>query len=358
MERNDTPLQPPTERRLLDLAAETVRSALPVTWETTLRDAAKPLDAQLVMTAPDGRTTTLQVEAKSILDARDVPALQARWSDVRDRGAGTGLAVARYLSPRTRQALADAGVSYVDATGNVRLATDEPALFVLLAGADRDPWRTPDRPTNSLRGKPAARIVRTLVDRARPWKIRELAGAAGTSLGSTSRTVDFLAREALVTRNDAGAIVDVHWPELLERWGADYDLTRRRSSVGLLAPRGLDSLRASLAEMEDRYAISGSMAAALWAPYAEPKLALVYATDIAAAQRSLGLREAPSRPNVLLIEPENDYVFMRSIERDGLTYAAPSQVAVDLLAGPGRNPAEGRELIRWMQDNEESWRAS
>ena len=40
----------------------------------------------------------------------------------------------------------------------------------------------------------------------------------------------------------------------------------------------------------------------------------------------------------------------------GVWYAAPSQVAADLLTSPGRGPAEGEELIQWMQANEEAWR--
>ncbi len=358
MERAPTSSEPPTERGLLDLATATVRSVLPVTWNVALRGAERRADAELEMTAPNGKATTLRVEAKSILNARDVPALEAQWRSSRDRAAGAGIAVARYLSPRARDALAEAGISYIDATGNVRLTVDEPALFVLLTGADSDPWRSPDRPTNSLRGKPAARVVRTLVDQLPPWKIRDLASAAVTSLGSTSRTVDFLTREALVTRDESGAIADVLWPELLGRWAADYDLTKRRRSFSLLAPRGLDALRSPLEGVDERYAISGSMAAALWAPYAEPRLALVYATDAEAMRSALGLRDAPTRPNVLVIEPEDDYVFIRAVERDGLRYAAPSQVAVDLLAGPGRNPEEGRELIRWMKANEASWRTA
>ncbi len=358
MERAPTSSEPPTERGLLDLATATVRSVLPVTWNVALRGAERRAAAELEMTAPNGKATTLLVEAKSILNARDVPALEAQWRSSRDRAAGAGIAVARYLSPRARDALAEAGISYIDATGNVRLTVDEPALFVLLTGADSDPWRSPDRPTNSLRGKPAARVVRTLVDQLPPWKIRDLASAAVTSLGSTSRTVDFLTREALVTRDESGAIADVLWPELLERWAADYDLTKRRRSFSLLAPRGLDALRSPLEGVDERYAISGSMAAALWAPYAEPRLALIYATDGEAMRSALGLRDAPTRPNVLVIEPEDDYVFIRAVERDGLRYAAPSQVAVDLLAGPGRNPEEGRELIRWMKANEASWRTA
>lgn len=33
-----------------------------------------------------------------------------------------------------------------------------------------------------------------------------------------------------------------------------------------------------------------------------------------------------------------------------------SQVAVDLLTGPGRNPAEGQALLDWMEINERAWR--
>ncbi len=64
---------------------------------------------------------------------------------------------------------------------------------VATAGADRDPFRGPERPTNSLRGAPASRIARALVDRRPPWRMRELAKYSATSLGSTARTVDFLA---------------------------------------------------------------------------------------------------------------------------------------------------------------------
>jgi hypothetical protein len=41
---------------------------------------------------------------------------------------------------------------------------------------------------------------------------------------------------------------------------------------------------------------------------------------------------------------------------DGVMYAAPSQVAVDLLTGPGRSPAEGQALLDWMESNEPAWR--
>ncbi len=358
MERSTIPNTPPTERELIQIVRETLTSTLSQGWKIEL-DTQGPLrraDALLRLRAPDGRSAKLIIEAKTVVDARDVPAVrnQLRLDD--DPEAGGGVVVARYLSPRAREALTAAGMSYVDATGNVRVTVSEPAVFIATQGANSDPWRTPDRPTNSLRGKPAARVVRTLVDLPPPWKVRELAQAAGTSLGSTARTVDFLAREALIDRNASGAIDRVDWPALLERWAADYDLVKRRRVIRLLAPRGVESIEDALRTWKGQYAISGSVAAARWAPYAEARLALVYSPDVESLRSRLGLREPPSRPNMLLIEPDDDYVFDRIVERDRLMFAAPSQVAVDLLAGPGRNPEEGTALIAWMKANEPEWR--
>lgn len=42
-------------------------------------------------------------------------------------------------------------------------------------------------------------------------------------------------------------------------------------------------------------------------------------------------------------------MYERAIKRDGLTVAAPTQIAVDLLTGSGRMPSEGDEMIAWMK---------
>lgn len=353
MER--TTASPPTERELVELARERLASALPDGWDTRVDRGARRADALLRLRAPDGNSAVLVVEAKTVVDTRDVPALKERLR-ADDSAAGEAMVVARYLSPRARASLAAAGMSYLDATGNVRVTVAQPAVFFAADGADRDPWRSPERPTSSLHGKPAARISRALIDLPPPWKVRQLAQAAGASLGSTARIVDFLAREALIQRDTAGAIVDVDWPALLTRWAADYDLVKRRRVVRLLAPRGADSIEGELCAWTGRYAVSGSLAAARWAPYTDAQLALVYAADADELVARLGLREAPTRPNVVVIEPDDEYVFDRGVQRDGLQLAAPAQVAVDLLAGPGRSPEEGKALIEWMTAHEPDWR--
>jgi hypothetical protein len=43
-------------------------------------------------------------------------------------------------------------------------------------------------------------------------------------------------------------------------------------------------------------------------------------------------------------------------EKDGIRYAAVSQVLADLLTSPGRGPAEAEELPVWIAEHEEAWR--
>jgi hypothetical protein len=103
--------------------------------------------------------------------------------------------------------------------------------------------------------------------------------------------------------------------------------------------------------------VTGSTAAAQWAPYAPARAALVYVDDAGQAADEWGLRPADKGANVILAEPKYDVVFSAtSIDNQGNVIVAPAQAAVDLLTGPGRNPSEGEELISWMELNEPVWR--
>lgn len=348
---------PPTERALCQLLERELRERLPSTWNVRRVERSRVRDMTIQVVAPDGRVGTLAVEAKTLLDPRDVPAVVHGLRGGRpEPQAAAGVVLARYLSPRTREALKRFDLSYMDATGNLSVRLDDPALVLQSSGSDRDPWRAPDRPTNSLRGLPAARVVRALVERRPPWRVRELAETSGASLGSTARTVDFLEREALLRRDDAKQIVEVDWADLLERWAADYTIDRGRRTAWRFAPRGAASVEQIVAGLGHGYAISGSLAARRFAPYAEPRLALLYVEDLSEAITALSLAEAPDANNVLIVEPRDDLPFARTHTIDGVHYAGLGQIVVDLLTGPGRMPAEGQALIEWMRTDDDRWR--
>jgi hypothetical protein len=320
---------------------------LPSSWR--LGDSA----SGPTLRAPDGTSTRLEVAWRKQLDPRDVPALVAAEASG-DRG--TTLVVAPFLSPRTREVLRDAGVSYADATGNLRIALQRPAVFIEAEGARKDPDRQP-RPLASLKGPAAARVVRALCDLRPPYGIRRLAELAETPLGSVSRVVGLLDREAVVTRGPREAVADVDWPALLHRWAQDYQFLASNSALTFLEPRGLDSLVAKLRSFRGTYAVTGSLAVARRAPAAVARLAAVYVEDPEAAATALGLRAVDAGANVILARPADPVAFARTWSEDGVSHAALSQVAADLLTSPGRGPAEGEELIAWMKEHLGAWRS-
>ena len=329
-----------------------LRQRLPANWR--LSEAAhQERHAALIIRSPDSRVAHLRVVWSRRIEPKDVARIVPPH---RQRPRATNVLVGGpFLSLRTRELLAAAGASYFDATGNLRLALERPAVFLEAQGADKDPAREP-RPLASLKGPAAGRVVRALCDFRPPYGVRELAARCTAAPASVSRVVGLLERDAIVVREDGGAIVSVDWPALLRRWTHDYQLTSSNATMMLLEPRGGDAFVDKLRRFRHRYAVSGSLAAARKTPVAVPHVAIAYVDDPIAAAQAMGLRPGERGANVLLAAPYDSVVFDRAWPDEGATYAALSQVAADLLSSPGRGPAEAADLIAWMRANETSWR--
>lgn len=341
-----------------------LKEQLPGNWRLDLQqEGARPgPDAVYSLEGPDGRRTSLVVEITRRLDPvgvfRVVEQLRSWMKLFATDSPGVSLLVAApYLGERTRERLRENGLGYLDFTGNTYLRIDEPAVYLSSQGADKDPDRT-QRPTRSLRGAKAARIVRTLVDFRSPLGVRQIAEIAQTDAGNVSRLLEMLEKEDLVGRSPRGGVDAVDWEGLLRRWTRDYSLMQSNAYSTYLDPRGLDSLLSRLRALqgEMRYAISGSLAAARLAPVAPARLAVAFVDDAAATAAALGLVESEVGANVMLLEPKGDFVFERTRVDEGLVYVAPSQVVVDLMTGSGRNPAEADAVLEWMRRDEDAWR--
>ena len=262
---------------------------------------------------------------------------------------------AAYLSPRARALLRDRGVGYADITGNVRIEVSTPGLFIATDGADHDPWPR-DHKLRSLRGRGAARAMRAIIDTSPPCGVRELAQSTGASAPTLSRVLDLLEREAIVTRT-RGAVSTVDWQDAIRRWAEDYDQTDSNTPTTVLEPRGLPALENRLRATKFEYAATGALAAQRFDPIAPARLAAIYVTDAIQAIERLDLRETEAGADVVLLEPLDPAVFDRTVDRDGLRCVAPSQLAVDLLTGPGREPSQGEQMLNWMEKNEHVWRS-
>lgn len=363
MSKDDNP-GPESQREILDLCVEAFRGRLPEKWEllrqeVTMLSSDRRADEVLRLISPDRAEALLVLEAKRIVEKRDLPQILAQLEGLtRYLPNSFPCVIARYLSPSVRAALQEQRVSYIDATGNMRLTLSAPAIFISDRGQDRDPWRGAGRPRGTLKGAPAGRVVRALIDYSKPWTMRELVSISGSSTGATYRVIEYLQGEGLIARDSDGRVIVPNWRGLLAQWSKDYGFLRSSQVIRFIAPRGIGNLVERAAQPADlTYAFTGTVAAEQWSAYAPARSAMVYVDSIVGAANAWGLRPADAGANVLLAEPESDVVYARSlVTTSGLVVAAPSQVAVDLMTGPGRNPAEAEELLDWMERNERDWR--
>jgi hypothetical protein len=337
---------------MLGNIADAIRRRLPPGWSAQLLPA-KGDEGLLVLEAANGQRAELPVVSRKRFAPRDTPGLSSRAL------GGRLFLVAPFLGERSRELLGALGVSFADATGNIRLAIDDPAVFIEGWGADRDPDRQP-RALGSLKGAVAGRVIRALCDFAPPYGIRMLAQASSTPLGTVSRVVSFLETEALLVRDENRQITSVDWAGLISRWARDYGVRKTNAAHSFLEPRGIAALPPKLGLL-DRYALTGSLAGPGIAP---ARLAMIYVDDAAAAAVALELAPTEAGANVWLLEPYDDVVFERTrrftssqgTALENVVAAAPAQVAVDLMTSPGRGPQEAEALIERMKETEDDWR--
>jgi hypothetical protein len=335
-------------------------SRLPLGWQAVsvkagskrLGRGASAIDAILKIRGPGNATGSVLVEVKARCEPKDVDYLAATLRPTLDRPI---LVMAPFVSPRTQERLKTSGFGYADLTGNIRLSLSRPGLFVETIGARENPQPT-FRDRTSLKGAKAGRLIRALCDFRPPLGLRDVAKRAGVDPGYASRIIDVLDREALVVRAQRGPITTVDWAGLLRRWSQDYSPFQRQRVAWYLAPRGLPSVIDKLKTLSDRYAVSGSWAATQFAPIAPPRLLLLYADNPAAVAEQLEVKPTDAGANVALVAPRDPVVYERTSQKKGVTVAAISQIAADLLTSPGRGPNEAEALIQWMGEHENAWR--
>jgi len=345
----------------LDRAFEALEDRLPRGWDAEISKQYQGVDAYIRITSPDQKRGTIAVEAKRSLDPKDVLRIAASH-----REGEPLLVIAPYLSKSTRERLAEAGISYLDLTGNARIELARPGLYVATNGADRSP--SEPRGLRTLRGPKVGRVIRTLVDQRDPAGVRGIAARSKVDAGYVSRVLSLLDREALVARDSRGKILRVDWVGLLRRWAEESPFPERGRQFRCLDPRGSSGLLRRLSVLDNgavrlgdtgtanEYAVTGSFVANRYAPVAESRLMTVYVSDAVRAMHVLDLRAVETGTNVLLVEPDDAGVFIGATFADSVRHVALSQAVVDLLGSPGRGPSEGEALIEWMKAHEEAWR--
>ena len=219
--------KPRNEDEILALCLERLRGKLPPGWDSmVLREgpaAAGLADGLLRITAPDGTQATFVLKVKISATTKAAVVAVDQMIRILAESEETNwmpLFVTGYLPPRTRELLNQRGVGWIDTTGNLRIISSSPGLFIEATGAIRDPWPD-DQPLRSLRGRGSARAVRAVVDFTPPYGVRELSTTARVPAPTLSRVLELLTQEMIVERDAAGGVVDVDWEAAIRRWSKD-----------------------------------------------------------------------------------------------------------------------------------------
>lgn len=344
-----------SETDLLEQVVRRLTRELPARWRFEIRPPrpSAMVRPDAVLEIRVGREVArLEAEVK----ARLLPGQLRRLVESKRLRPRETILVTTFFSRATQALLTERDLNYADATGNTRITLDKPALYLSSQGATQEPGRSP-RPLRTLRGRIAGRAVRALCDFKPPFGIRELAIRSGTSAAMISRVADVLDREGLLERSARGTVETVSWQRLLQRWAEEYRFDKSNRAMRYLALRGFDDLKARLQRSTLRYAITGSLAANEMRPVAPAVLASIYSEDPVRLAGELDLEAVETQTNVLLVQPFDEVVFDRTVEKGSLVYAAPTQVVVDLLTSPGRGPEEADALMKWMVDRRDVWQS-
>ena len=339
---------PQAIRTLLTVAGERITDSLPPRWRSSV--AARSTDGGIVrFVAPDGRSADVRALVRKHLDTRAAALIEADEPMV---------AIADWLSPRTRSILGGAELSYADTTGNVLVMLDEPGLAIRATGAANDPEpRSP--PKVNLRGPRAWAVERTLAEVLPPYGLTELSDALDVDAGYLSRLLAGLADELLIERQPRQPIERVDWEAMIGQITRSYRLSDDNETSNWVAAAGPEQFLRDLSSSKlRRWAVTGSFAANRIVSVAPPTIAVVYSDDPERLAGTLRLLPTRTGGNVVTALPYDDIVFDRTWERDQLTFASLCQVAVDCLTGFGRMPQEGEALLAWMRQRAPKWQAS
>jgi hypothetical protein len=330
-----------------------LQKILPEGWSA--RFHAEPghpgFDGRLEVLPPSLHPVCFEVELATRFEPRDIDRMARLCKGL--PASRKAILLAPYLSPRSRALLKAHGIAHADPTGTLWLSTD--SLFIDRIGTEKAPkHRGEDLPRTSLRGPITGRVVRFLCDTRPPLKIRGIAMETNVHAGNVSRIIEFLERERFVERSASGSVMSVDWEALIERWSRDLQVNRRLETF--LEPRGVEIVTSRVAGWTLPYAVTGSYASAKIVPVSSPIAIDIYVKDIDEAREALALRASDRIGNIRLIRAFDRVAFERTLRREDLVLASPSQIAADLATLPKRSADEYRELISWMKQHESDWR--
>ena len=268
--------------------------------------------------------------------------------------------IAPYISPAVAQLCEDEEIGHLDLSGNCRLFFG--GIWIELRGKDRKLRERKE--LRSFFSPKTARLLRTLLQgRLTAHKVLDLAEAAGTSTGLTSKLRQRLLEQEWAV-NEEGGIRITRPHQLLDAWVEDDDWAKRTEvrEYSLLETDPLKiatALKDALEKQKVSHAFTQWFAAWLRAPYTIPPVVSAYVErfpDDEMLWELLKARRVDPGAGRLRLIGSRDFRGVTTPAQvvKGFTAVSDVQIYLDLL-GAGQRADEQAKELRNAKDFSGGW---
>lgn len=259
------------------------------------------------------------------------------------------LLIVPYMNEFARATCQEAGVSWLDLSGNADIFGHGMRISIL---GRPNGFRSRGRPSNLFAAK-SSRVARILVYRIdQSLTQRQLANLTHLGEGYVSRIVRGLEAAGLVARRLDGAVKVTDPGLLIDAWHEVYDFSKQKIVRGHLPARSgttlLKNLSNALFESGLEHAATGLGAAWLYTRFVSFRTATLLVKDLtaAAALSKIGFAATDEGANTWLVVPNDESVFWEAERLDGVPCVHPLQVFLDLKGQPERAKEAAEEIRR------------
>jgi hypothetical protein len=261
--------------------------------------------------------------------------------------------LAPFISPAGAIICREAGIGYIDFSGNCALQFDQ----VYIEKEGRPNRFSEKRVLKSLFYPKGERILRVLLSNpGQCWKMQTLANAAKVSLGLCAKVKQRLEDMEWIQTDKIGFTL-VRGVELLQTWQNNYDYKEHllNNFYALDDTATVEKKISGYCETQNiTYALTMFGGASRVAPYTRTSITHVYIDgSVADVANELGLKSVTSGANVILIAPNDAGVFYARKKYDNVNVASPIQLYLDLMSYRGRGEDAAKFL--YTQEIEPLW---
>ncbi|HAV12705.1 MAG TPA: hypothetical protein DCX06_04295 [Opitutae bacterium] len=260
---------------------------------------------------------------------------------------------APYISPAAAKICEEAGVGYLDLSGNCHLNFG--SVYIHVEGKPNQ-YKS-KRPYGSLFSPKASRVLRPLLHGPlRPWKVVDLEKESRVSLGTVSTVRGELLKQAWAEDTENGLRITKP-DEVLNAWVKQDNWTKRTTvrEYSLLI-KDQDEIAEKLHKLVEsqKHAFTQWYAAVLRRPYTVANVVTLYVSAFPEEdyiQGELLGRRVNSGGSLRLVVPKDDGVFLGGQSFNGLPLVSDLQLYLDLIDAGMRGDEAAEELRNWEEFN-------